>query len=64
VCGEVSTGGHSGDVVRDVMLAALENRFGNVMRAPEPIEWLSDNGQRQQCGRQDDSGAEVRQVTG
>ncbi len=39
-----TTGGHSGDVVRDVMLAAVENRFGNVMRAPAEIEWLSDNG--------------------
>lgn len=39
-----TTGGHSGDVMRDVMLAAIENRFANVMRAPEQIEWLSDNG--------------------
>ncbi|MGF6293041.1 transposase InsO family protein [Paraburkholderia youngii] len=39
-----TTGGHSGDVVRDVMLAAIEHRFGNVSKAPEQIEWLSDNG--------------------
>ncbi|MFC0574609.1 IS3 family transposase [Paraburkholderia solisilvae] len=39
-----TTGGHSGDVVRDVMLAAVEHRFGNVQRAPAQIEWLSDNG--------------------
>ncbi|WP_093632787.1 IS3 family transposase [Paraburkholderia aspalathi] len=39
-----TTGGHSGDVVRDVMLAAVENRFGNVLKAPSEIEWLTDNG--------------------
>jgi putative transposase len=39
-----TTGGHSGDVVCDVMLAAVENRFGNVLTAPTEIEWLTDNG--------------------
>lgn len=39
-----TTGGHSGDIVRDVMLAAVENRFGNVPKAPTEIEWLTDNG--------------------
>ncbi|WP_090812064.1 IS3 family transposase [Paraburkholderia tuberum] len=39
-----TTGGHSGDVVRDVMLAAVEKRFGNVPKAPAEIEWLTDNG--------------------
>ena len=39
-----TTGGHSGDVVRDVMLAAVEKRFGNVKKAPAQIEWLTDNG--------------------
>jgi putative transposase len=39
-----TTGGHSGDVVRDVMRAAVENRFGNVLKAPAEIEWLTDNG--------------------
>ncbi|MGP8431906.1 IS3 family transposase [Paraburkholderia fungorum] len=39
-----TTGGHSGDVVRDVMLAAVENRFGDVLKAPSEIEWLTDNG--------------------
>ncbi|MDR5777036.1 MULTISPECIES: IS3 family transposase [unclassified Caballeronia] len=39
-----TTGGHSGDVVRDVMLAAVEHRFGNVRKTPAQIEWLSDNG--------------------
>lgn len=39
-----TTGGISGDHVRDVMLAAVEHRFGQVNQIPEPIEWLSDNG--------------------
>ncbi len=39
-----TTGGYSGNVVRDVMLAAVENRFGNVLKAPSEIEWLTDNG--------------------
>jgi putative transposase len=39
-----TTGGHSGDVVRDVMLAAVENRFGDALKAPSEIEWLTDNG--------------------
>lgn len=38
-----TTGGHSGDVVRDVMLAAVEQRFGATQTA-QPIEWLTDNG--------------------
>ncbi|ABC35994.1 transposase [Burkholderia thailandensis E264] len=38
-----TTGGHGGDVVRDVMLAAVEQRFGTP-QAAQPIEWLSDNG--------------------
>ncbi len=39
-----TTGGHSGNVVRDVMLAAVEHRFGSVMQVPVEIEWLTDNG--------------------
>jgi putative transposase len=30
--------------VRDLMVAALEQRFGQVNRLPAPIEGLSDNG--------------------
>jgi len=33
-----TTAGHSGDVVRDVMLAALEHRFGNIDQTPQQIE--------------------------
>lgn len=36
--------GIGGEDVRDLMLAAVEHRFGPVDKAPEPIEWLSDNG--------------------
>lgn len=39
-----TTAGHSGDIVRDVMLAAVESRFGGTLKPPHPIEWLTDNG--------------------
>lgn len=39
-----TTAGHCGDIVRDVMLAAVENRFGNELHTPSDIERLSDNG--------------------
>jgi putative transposase len=39
----VSGAGISGSDVRDMMLEAVERRFGSV-RAPHPIEHLSDNG--------------------
>ena len=39
-----TTGGISGDDVRDLMVAAVEHRFGQVNRLLQPIEWLSDNG--------------------
>ena len=35
--------GVSGSDVRDMMLMAVETRFGGI-RAPRPVEWLSDNG--------------------
>jgi putative transposase len=38
-----TTAGIDGDLVRDVMVEAIEARFGNALPA-EPIEWLSDNG--------------------
>lgn len=38
-----STGGYTGDDVRDVMLAAVEHRFGQGAPA-SPIQWLTDNG--------------------
>jgi putative transposase len=38
-----STGGISGEMIRDLMLEAVEKRFG-AARTPQPIQWLSDNG--------------------
>jgi putative transposase len=35
--------GISGSDIRDMMLEAVEARFGS-LRAPNPVEWLSDNG--------------------
>ncbi len=35
-----TTGGHSGDVVRDVMQAAVEQHSGTT-QAAQPIEWLT-----------------------
>ena len=39
-----TTGGITGKDVRDLMVAAVEHRFGPVIRLPGPIEWLTDNG--------------------
>ena len=46
-----TTGGISGEDVRDLMVAAIESRFGPVNRCPAEIEWLSDNVLRSQEGR-------------
>jgi putative transposase len=39
-----STGGYTGDMVRDVMLQAVESRFHGALKTDSEIEWLSDNG--------------------
>ncbi|EAW6312066.1 IS3 family transposase [Salmonella enterica] len=39
----VTTGGFDSETVRDVMLGAVERRFGNELPA-SPVEWLTDNG--------------------
>lgn len=39
-----TTGGIGGEEVRDLIVAAVEHRFGRVNRLPRTIEWLSDNG--------------------
>jgi putative transposase len=39
-----TTEGVKGEDVRDLMVVAVEQRFGCVNRLPMPIEWLSDNG--------------------
>jgi transposase InsO family protein len=38
-----STGGISGEMIRDLMLESVERRFG-ADGVPHPIQWLSDNG--------------------
>ena len=38
-----STGGYDSDTVQDVMLRAVERRFGDALPA-SPVEWLTDNG--------------------
>jgi putative transposase len=45
VLGHVATTeGIKGEDVQDLMITAVEYRFGPVNRLPETIEWLSDNG--------------------
>ncbi|ECW5648981.1 TPA: IS3 family transposase [Salmonella enterica] len=39
----VTTGGFDSGTVQDVMLGAVERRFGNELPA-SPVEWLTDNG--------------------
>jgi len=39
-----TTGGIRGEDVRDLMVAAIEHRFGSVNHLPVTIEWLTDNG--------------------
>jgi putative transposase len=39
----VAGAGISGSMVRDLMLQTVEKRFGS-LKAPHPVEWLSDNG--------------------
>jgi putative transposase len=38
-----TTGGIRGEDVRDLMVAAIEHRFGSVNHLPVTIEWLTDN---------------------
>jgi putative transposase len=39
-----TTGGISGEMIKDIMAEAIAWRFGFINRLPEKIEWLSDNG--------------------
>ena len=38
-----TTAGISGEMVRDLMVACVERRFG-ISKTPQAVEWLSDNG--------------------
>jgi putative transposase len=39
-----TTAGISGEMVRDMMVQAVEYRFGPVEKVPRPLEWLTDHG--------------------
>lgn len=39
-----TTGGISGDLIRDLIAESIEARFGMVDKVPRKIQWLSDNG--------------------
>lgn len=39
-----TTGGITADMICDLMLQAVEYRFGRVTELPQSIEWLTDNG--------------------
>jgi putative transposase len=39
-----TTEGIKGEDVRDLMVAAVEQRFGQINRLSATIEWLTDNG--------------------
>ncbi len=39
-----TTGGITAEDIRDLMVAAVEHRFGPVNHLAAPIEWLTDNG--------------------
>jgi transposase InsO family protein len=39
-----TTGGITGEMVRDLMTESVERRFEPAARLPHPAEWLSDNG--------------------
>ena len=38
-----TTAGISGEMIRDMMVRCVERRFSDI-RAPHPVQWLSDNG--------------------
>jgi transposase InsO family protein len=39
-----TTSGITGEMVRDLMIESIEQRFGRVPKLPHAVEWLSDNG--------------------
>ncbi|WP_188974037.1 DDE-type integrase/transposase/recombinase, partial [Neoroseomonas lacus] len=44
-----SGGGISGEMIRDMMLDCVERRF-DALRAPQPVQWLADNGSAYTAG--------------
>lgn len=43
-CHVATTEGIKSQDVQDLVITAVESRFGRVNTLPEPIEWLTDNG--------------------
>ncbi|WP_198370180.1 DDE-type integrase/transposase/recombinase [Roseomonas rosulenta] len=48
-----SGGGISGEMIRDMMLDCVERRF-DAIRAPQPVQWLADNGSAYTAGETTD----------
>lgn len=48
-----ASGGIDGEMVRDMMLACVEHRF-DVLQAPQPVQWLADNGSAYTAGETQD----------
>ena len=48
-----SGGGISGEMIRDMMLDCVERRF-DALRAPQPVQWLDDNGAAYTAGETSD----------
>ena len=44
-----SGGGISGEMIRGIVLDCVERRF-DVLRAPQPLQWLADNGSAYTAG--------------
>jgi transposase InsO family protein len=53
--------GISGEMVRDMMLGCVERRF-DALRAPEPVQWLADNGSAYTAGETVDFAAALNLV--
>lgn len=56
-----TTEGLKGEDVQDLMIAAVEARFGQVNRLPHVIEWLSDNVLRSEGGERAGRQVSVRE---
>jgi putative transposase len=48
-----SGGGIGGEMIRDMMLDCVERRF-DALRAPQPVQWLADNGSAYSAGETTD----------
>ncbi|CDM60198.1 orf_Bo003 (plasmid) [Rhizobium favelukesii] len=55
-----TTEGIKSEDVQDLVITAVENRFGRINILPKPIEWLTDNGSLLYCGRHEIAAAGYR----